>query len=239
MASKNNNPKARETELVVQELKDELLIYDLTTNKAFCLNQTSAAIWNLCDGNNSVADITKQAGKKLKQAVTDDLVWLALDQFKADNLLDSNQKIEIKFDGLSRREVIRKVGFASLVALPVIASLVAPTAAMAQSLLAIGASCTSSAQCTSNTCFGFCREGNSDLCLREGETCTATGFCFGVGVCSSGGGACSASGAPCFGTNGTSGTCNFTGTCTAGGGTCSTSNGAPCSILSTCAATCR
>jgi hypothetical protein len=132
MTSKNN-PKARENELVVQELRDEVLIYDLTIHKAYCLNPTSAEIWNLCDGNNSVSDITKQLSKKLKQPLTDDLVWLALDQFKEDNLLSHNQEVEIKFDGLSRREVIKKVGFASMVALPVIASLVAPTAAMAQS----------------------------------------------------------------------------------------------------------
>ncbi|HZH35571.1 MAG TPA: hypothetical protein VEX64_12070 [Pyrinomonadaceae bacterium] len=43
MASKNI-PKARENDLVVQELKDEVLIYDLKINKAYCLNETSAAI---------------------------------------------------------------------------------------------------------------------------------------------------------------------------------------------------
>jgi hypothetical protein len=109
------------------------LIYDLTINKAFCLNPTSAIIWNLCDGNNYVSDITNQVSKQLKQPVTDDLVYLALDQFKTDNLLSDNEEIKIEFSGLSRREVIRKVGFASMIALPVISSLVAPTAAMATS----------------------------------------------------------------------------------------------------------
>lgn len=152
MASKNNNPKGRENELVVQNLKGEVLLYDLTNNKAYCLNETSAAIWNLCDGNSSVSDITKQLSKKLKQPVTDDLVYLALDQFKQDNLLSDNEKVEIKFDGLSRREVIRKVGFASMVALPVIASLIAPTAAMAQSAgsRTLGQTCTTSAECASS-----------------------------------------------------------------------------------------
>jgi hypothetical protein len=153
MASKNNNPKIRETELVVQELKDELLIYDHNTNKAFCLNPTSAMIWNLCDGNSSVSEIINQLSKQLKQPVTDDLVYLALDQFKQDNLLSDNDTVEIKFNGLSRREVIRKVGFASVIALPVISSLVAPTAAMAASR-----SCS-----TSGTQLG--------LCVGEGFNC--------------------------------------------------------------------
>jgi hypothetical protein len=39
-----NNPKNRKNDIVIQELKDEILIYDLTTNKAYCLNETSAAV---------------------------------------------------------------------------------------------------------------------------------------------------------------------------------------------------
>jgi hypothetical protein len=176
MASKNNNPKARETELVVQELKDEVLIYDLTTNKAFCLNETSAAIWNLCDGKSSVSDITKQLSKQLKQPVTDDLVYLALDQFKQDDLLSGNNEIEIKFDRLSRREAIRKVGFASMVALPLISSLVAPTAAMAQS----GSTCRQTEQtcgsgigecCTGNNCEDTNDDGITTCCRQSGQPC--------------------------------------------------------------------
>ena len=44
-------PKARKENLVVQESNGEVLIYDLDTNKAFCLNETSALVWQACDGN--------------------------------------------------------------------------------------------------------------------------------------------------------------------------------------------
>jgi hypothetical protein len=166
-----NNPKSRQNELVVQELKDEVLIYDLSINKAYCLNPTSAIIWNLCDGNNSVTEITKQLSKKLKQPVTNDLVYLALDQFKTDDLLSDNNEIEIKFDGLSRRDVIRKVGFASMIALPLISSLVAPTAAMAQSAaegnLALFATCSTSSQCASGNCATSGSAANK-CCTRTG-----------------------------------------------------------------------
>jgi hypothetical protein len=134
MASKNNNPKGRENDIVVQELKGEVLLFDLNTNKAYCLNQTSALVWNLCDGESSVSDISRKLSQQLKQPVTEDLVWLAVDGLKKDDLLEHSEELTIRFDGLSRREVIRKVGFASMIALPVIASLVTPTAAMAQSL---------------------------------------------------------------------------------------------------------
>ena len=38
MATKNNPPKCRKNDIVTQDLKGELLIYDLTINKAYCLN---------------------------------------------------------------------------------------------------------------------------------------------------------------------------------------------------------
>jgi hypothetical protein len=103
------NPTSRQSDIVVQELKGEILIYDLKINKAFCLNETSALVYELCDGNNSISDISKQLTKKLKQPVSEDLIWLAIDQLKQDNLLENSPEIETKFEGLSRREVIRKV----------------------------------------------------------------------------------------------------------------------------------
>ena len=52
-----NNPKGRHNDLVVQDSENEVLIYDLKLNKAYCLNETSALIWRLCDGTKSVAEI--------------------------------------------------------------------------------------------------------------------------------------------------------------------------------------
>ena len=39
-------PVARKEGLVIQETSNEVLVYDLTINKAFCLNQTSAIVCN-------------------------------------------------------------------------------------------------------------------------------------------------------------------------------------------------
>ncbi|MBA3352846.1 MAG: PqqD family protein, partial [Blastocatellia bacterium] len=50
-------PIARKNGLVVQEVPDEVLVYDLETNKAHCLNQSAAMIWRSCDGKNSVSEI--------------------------------------------------------------------------------------------------------------------------------------------------------------------------------------
>jgi len=127
-----NNPQmpiARKEGLVIQEMPDEVLVYDMETNQAHCLNQTAASVWKSCDGVNSVTDITKKLEKEFKTTIPEDLVWLAIDQLSKDKLLE--KEVETKISGLSRREVIKRIGFASMVALPVVAMLSFPQSALA------------------------------------------------------------------------------------------------------------
>ena len=138
-----NNPRRRKDEIIVQELNGEVLIYDLKSNKAICLNEVSSLVWDACDGNQSVSEISQAIGKKLNSPANEDIVWLALDQLKKEKLIDNGAEIVSKFDGISRREVIRKVGLGTMIALPLITSLVAPTAANAQSICAGACTCTS------------------------------------------------------------------------------------------------
>ena len=126
-------PLSRHSEIVVQELKNEILVYDLKTNKAICLNQISAMIWQLCDGQNSISEISRLSSEQMKTPVTEDLVWLTLEGLKRQALLDKNAEFEIESGGLSRRLMIKKVGLATTAALPFITSLTAPKAAAAQS----------------------------------------------------------------------------------------------------------
>jgi hypothetical protein len=45
----NDKPISRQSNVVVQEIEGEVLIYDLKVNQAYCLNQTSALVFQLCD----------------------------------------------------------------------------------------------------------------------------------------------------------------------------------------------
>jgi hypothetical protein len=148
-------PVARKSGLVVQELPDEVLVYDLNTNKAHCLNLTAAKVWMSCDGKTSVSDIASNFGK----GSNEDLVWLAIDQLNENNLLES--QVVSRFSGQSRRDVIKKIGLASMVAIPVIASLVAPQDALAAQ---------------------SCRCVNNPQCSGPGISCPAT-TCNSVGLC--------------------------------------------------------
>jgi hypothetical protein len=156
-----SNPLARRNDVVVQELQGEVLIYNLQNNKAFCLNETSAMVWKLCDGNHSIEDIRQSVSRETGSPVTDDLVWLALESFKKEELLENGSAMPPAFNGLSRRDVIKKIGLGTMVALPVVASLIAPAAAHAQSCLPDGAPCNGTTPC----CGGAICEG---VCLGTG-----------------------------------------------------------------------
>lgn len=160
-----NNPQfpiARKTGIVIQEVPDEVLVYDLDTNKAHCLNQTAALIWKSCDGSKSVSDIAKHVESLAGGRISDDFVWLAIDQLNENNLLE--KEVQANFNGLSRRDVIKKIGLTSMIAIPVIASLVAPKSAMAAASCNCGSNlecglATPNAACPTRTCngIGLCR----------------------------------------------------------------------------------
>lgn len=149
-----SKPRSRTDKLVVQDVDGEVLIYDLSNDKAFCLNSTSAAIWKLCDGEHSVVEIADQIRKELRAKDSEDLVWLALDQLKKENLISGLSGDRDPFGGLSRRQVIKKIGLASMVAIPVVSSLIAPAPVHAASI---------------------CRTNNHKTCFCPAPSCTSTG----------------------------------------------------------------
>lgn len=159
------NPVARKNDLVIQEMQDEVLVFDIQSNKAHCLNQTASSVWKYCDGSNSVSEIQRLLESHTGSAVSEDLVWFAIDQLGEKNLLEA--KFENKFAGLNRRQVLKKVGLAAVVALPIVASITAPTAAFA-------VACSG----TVTSCVG-CNDGTP--CMVGGTT----GMCLG-GACNTG-----------------------------------------------------
>lgn len=170
-------PVARHEGLVVQEMPEEVLVYDLNTNKAHCLNKSAAAVWKNCDGTNSISDIAAILKNEFKTPVTEDFVWLAVDQLSNDALLE--EKLTAPSNGLSRREALRRVALASLVALPVVASLTAPTAAQAASTCAsVNSVCTCTSTPTNGSCTSFTGCTGACACNNVGSAGNANqGFC--------------------------------------------------------------
>lgn len=147
-------PRARKEGLVVQEMPDELLIYDLVRNKAHCLNQTAALVWKRCDGKTSVKQMVHLLERDTECPVDEAVVWMAFDQLAKAKLLQSQEGKWPGASGISRREVIRRIGITASVALPIVTSIVAPKAAQAINCRTSGQACTTSAQCCSGVCTG-------------------------------------------------------------------------------------
>jgi len=144
-------PKARQTQLIVKELPDEVLVYDLKRDKAFCLNDTAAFVWKQCDGNRTVDQLRELMEKNAGSPVPEEMVWLALDQLETLKLLDDAPAKPLQLSGISRRNLVKRIGFAAI-ALPVIISISAPPAQAQASGFAPGSCCTTNANCASNTC---------------------------------------------------------------------------------------
>lgn len=150
-------PQARSSPLVVQELPGETLVYDSERHQAHCLNHSAALLWKLCDGKRSVPEIARQLEKELGTPIDETMVWYGLKQLGKFHLLEEEVSPPQLLMGMSRRDFVRKAGITAAIAIPVISSIVAPTAASAASCLVSGQMCTMSVQCCSGICnAGFC-----------------------------------------------------------------------------------
>ncbi len=162
-------PRARQDELVVEELQDETLVYDLERHKARCLNPTAALVWRHCDGQTSVAEVAALLEEQSATPADESVVWMALDRLSRAHLLSEPVTLPADRTRYSRREMLRtlrRVAGISLL-LPVIESIVSP-------LAAAQASCVSAMACT--TAAPPCLSG-APICGQPGKCCKAQPTC--------------------------------------------------------------
>ena len=176
--SKNETdyPQARQRSVVIQEVADEVLVYDLNRHEAHCLNQRAAQIWAYCDGETSVAEIARLMRHSDQTPMDEALIRLALDQLSQANLLEEHAGRPMNSPRLTRRAAIRKFGLGVAIALPLVTSVVAPTAVMAAS---------------PGVCANTCRHsglGQVGTVLACGACANVPGTCYTFGGCGASGG---------------------------------------------------
>lgn len=163
-------PAARKDALLVEELPDETLVYDTKSHKAFCLNKTTAAVWQKCDGSASIEQISNRVCAELgidwekdPDAGTD-LVNLALDRLAKARLLSDPTRPALPALRYSRRELsarLASIGGAALI--PIVLTITAPTAAAA-------ATCISPRLCNTSLAYlGRCCCGHRRICIQQNE----------------------------------------------------------------------
>ncbi len=150
-------PQARQSQLVVREIDNEVLVYDLERDTALCLNQTAATVWKSCNGERTVGEITALVTVALGFEVDEQVVWFALDQLSKDHLLEENAVPAENGSGLTRRQLLKRVGVVAA-AVPVITAITAPTAWAVNS-------------CVTGACM------QNQICCSSQATCPASGMC--------------------------------------------------------------
>ena len=153
--TKRPMPQARDEELVVQELRDETLVYDLKRHRAHALNQTAAWVWRHCDGKTSVPEMAAQMQRGVNLPESEEAIRLALERLGRAHLLRSRVSPQAGVAPSSRRALIRNL--AAIGGLALVTSIIAPEAAYATSACAShGAgtdrACMNAACATGHTC---------------------------------------------------------------------------------------
>jgi hypothetical protein len=179
-----SKPLARSEDLVVEELGDELLVYDLTTDKAHALGAAAARVWRACDGKTDAVALSVELG------LDGETVTRALDELRGCGLLDEGSELA---PGISRRDLsvkVAKVGGAAA-ATPLIVSLAAPLPAAAQTVTpefcTQEGSSTGCGDCMNRNCCCCCMvDVIPAICAGENQCCLPTAQCTPIfaGSCS-------------------------------------------------------
>jgi hypothetical protein len=117
-------PQARRYGVEMVAMDDEVVIYDTAHTRAHALNRTSAAVWQACDGRSTVAEALQQVQQTLGAEISEETLWLAVDQFQQAALLEGAATHAPRF---TRRQAVRAGIIGSVALLPAVTSIVIPT----------------------------------------------------------------------------------------------------------------
>jgi hypothetical protein len=123
-------PKSRHDGLLIDHVGDETIVYDEERQQAHSLNRPAAIVWQASDGEHTVEQLATVFGETLGVDADKSVVEYALDELARVHLLEESDGAP----SMTRRDAVRRMSLAgAAVAIPVILSLAAPTAAMAAS----------------------------------------------------------------------------------------------------------
>jgi hypothetical protein len=167
-------PLARSQDLIVEELGDEILVYDERTDRGHCLSPEAARVWQRCDGRTPADGLSAQLG------LDPDTIDRALSELEECDLLEATPELATN-GGTTRRDLavkMVKVGGA-VAAAPMIVSIIAPRASHAATPPPPGCealfTCLTDCGQTGHGCQGTgcccCQIDNQPSCAQGGFTC--------------------------------------------------------------------
>jgi len=119
----HRGPLARSEDLIIEEIGDEVIVYDSNADTAHCLSPDAASVWRRCDGRTPIDGLAAQIGLSAERVET------ALDELERCALLEEPRAAT----GHTRRDLSLKLAkvTAAAAAAPLIISVAAPTPAQA------------------------------------------------------------------------------------------------------------
>lgn len=109
-------PRARSAALEVVEQPDGLLVRDLDSNREHTLHPLTAFVWRHADGETSVADLAARASAELRDAISEEHVWGAIDVLTGAGLMEARVAPPAGAQRLGRRDLLRSVAVGSAAA---------------------------------------------------------------------------------------------------------------------------
>lgn len=129
-------PIAKRDGVIVEEVGDEIFVYDVVRLEAHSLNRAVGVVWKYSNGSNTIADMARLLATEIHSAADEHVVWYALERLREAHLLEQDTIPLERVNLLTRRELVGRLGKAAIAAVPVIASIPIPTAAQASSFSA-------------------------------------------------------------------------------------------------------
>jgi hypothetical protein len=160
-------PRKRGEALVVHELPEEVLVYDLERHKAFCLSKNIAWIWRHCTGQRTPGQIARALEAEIGAPVGEDVMGVALHRLGKAHLLREPIGPPAASARSSRRQLLRHA--AALGGLTILA-ISAPTVGQAATCLPLG-SCVNSR----------CTDASGRICCSGASGCRQNAMTCGVG----------------------------------------------------------
>lgn len=160
-------PRKRRDALVVHELPEEVLVYDLERHKAFCLSKNIAWIWRHCTGQRTPGQIARALEAEIGAPVGEDVMGVALHRLSKAHLLREPIGPPAASARSSRRQLLRHA--ATLGGLTILA-ISAPTVGQA-------ATCIPAGTCVNS----HCADASGRVCCAGAAGCRQNSQTCGVG----------------------------------------------------------
>ncbi len=147
------DPKAK-SNLLIEAMEDEVLVYDLDRHRAHSLNATAAFLLEQADGSRSVGELGRLASERFAEVASEEVVRVGLERLRRAHLIEwDGPPVEFP-PGVDRRKALKKLATVGIL-LPAVLTVVTPLPAQAATQIGIwdcnlqnvGRCCTNGRRC--------------------------------------------------------------------------------------------